>query len=112
MIASQEGNAAAARELLARGADVNARSNDGGMALHLACTDSHAEALRELHERVGVNVNAQSSDGRTPLVKACQESHRAAAALLLDGGADLALLDDDGDVARGSGRGGAARGAQ
>jgi ankyrin repeat protein len=79
------------RELLARGADVNARANDGFAALHSASWKGHAEVVRELLSR-GAAINTQADNGATPLTCACDTGHLAAATLLLNAGADLALL--------------------
>ena len=51
--------------------------------------------MRELLAR-GAPLNAQSDSGRTSLISACDNGHLAAATLLLDAGADLALLDNIG----------------
>ena len=99
IIASSNGHMAVVRELLARGADVNARDNIGGTALHEASSNGHAEAQRELLKRDGVNVNAQDNDGSTPLMDACLDGHLMAATLLIAHGANLALLDINGDSA-------------
>ena len=83
------------RELLARGADVNARSNDSRTALHVASTFGHAEAMRELL-MLRPDINAQDGDGNTPLIDACYVGHLMAATLLIGLGANLALLDNAG----------------
>ena len=95
MNASQQGHLDVVRELLARGADANARSNGGFTALHQASWKGHAEVVRELLAR-GAAVNARANNGRTPLISACGAGHLAAATLLLDAGADLALLTNAG----------------
>jgi len=87
------------RELLARGADVNARNNDGVTALHMASSNGRAEALRELLKRDGVNVNAQDNVGDTPLMDACSYGHLMAATLLIGHVANLALLNNAGRLA-------------
>ena len=51
--------------------------------------------MRELLSR-GAAVDAQETDGRTSLINACDKGHLAAATLLLDAGADLALLTNAG----------------
>ena len=84
------------RELLARGADVNARSINGKTAMLLAGMLNNIEALRELLECSGASVDTQDSGGLTPLMRACAFGHLAAAALLLDRGANVALLDNIG----------------
>ena len=83
------------RELLARGADVNARSNDSRTALHVASTFGHAEAMRELL-MLRPDINAQDGDGNTPLIDACYVGHLMAATLLIGHGANLALINNAG----------------
>jgi ankyrin repeat protein len=64
------------RELLGRGANVNAARTDVGMtSLMWACGNGHLEIVRELLGR-GANVNAaQTDDGMTPLMLACCMGH-------------------------------------
>jgi hypothetical protein len=59
---------------------------------------SFGVSVRELLSR-GAGVNVRDNDGVTPLILACDAGHLAAATLLLDAGADLALLDNVGDSA-------------
>jgi ankyrin repeat protein len=54
--------------------------------------------VRELLSR-GAPLNAQTTNGITPLMQACDKGHLAAATLLLDAGADLALLSNAGHSA-------------
>ena len=72
--------------------------NNGDTALHWASRTGRAEVVRELLSR-GAPLNAQANDGCTPLIRASIKGNLAAATLLLDAGADLALLDNVGDSA-------------
>jgi len=58
----------------------------------------HAEVVRELLLR-GAAVNARADNGATPLICACDKGHLAAATLLLDAGANLALVTNGGHSA-------------
>jgi ankyrin repeat protein len=91
-----QGHAVIVRELLARGADVNARDNHGRSALHAASYNGRAEAMRELLKRHDVDINAQDGVGDTPLIDACAQSHLMAATFLIGAGADLALVNNAG----------------
>lgn len=66
------GNIAYIKMLLAHGATVNAREEDGYTALHLACEVVNLEAAKTLVEH-GANINAKDDDGETPL-KLCMTS--------------------------------------
>ena len=90
MWASYRGHAGIVKALLAAGADVNAASNYGRMALIIACKEGHLEAARVLVAS-GANVNAVNQDGDTPLNCARGRNGRRAnptiEALLLAAGA-------------------------
>ena len=71
--ASHEGKVAVIRELLAHGADIEAREACGDTPLIVSCTHGHAEAAHELLEVGGADVNAINycSDS-TALHQACR----------------------------------------
>jgi len=78
-----EGRNEIAKLLIAKGADVNANTNDGVTPLHFATTKEIAELL--IAE--GANVNAKDERGKTPLDLAIQVKNPKTAALLRKHGA-------------------------
>jgi hypothetical protein len=102
-VAAMDGDAARVKELLRKGANVNASVADGWTPLHLAAAEGHADAAKLLLEH-GADVNARTKDGVTPLHLAAAEGRAGVARLLLEHGADPSIRDDDGrtplDVAR------------
>ena len=80
-------DAAAARELIERGADVRAAQPDGATALHWA---SHRDAvdLADLLLAAGAGVDAANDYGITPLALACENGSARMVRRLLAAGAD------------------------
>lgn len=74
------------RYLIAHGADVNTRTNNGGTALLAAVSNSNVESVEALLEH-GANVNAARNDGDTPLLRATAYGSAPIARLLLKYGA-------------------------
>ena len=78
-----DGDVAAARLALDRGADVSrARLSD---ALLIACQQGHVDVARLLLDR-GAEVDQATEDGVTPLYHACANGHVDVARLLLERG--------------------------
>jgi len=76
------------QDLIKRGADVDAKDNDGDTPLHLATERNFIEIAKLLIER-GADVNAKNSWGETPLHMASYHNRIEIAKLLLDAGADV-----------------------
>ena len=66
IMACQNGHEAIVSLLLEKGADVNAKNNDGWTPLHWASENGH-EAIVSLLLEKGADVNAKDNDGETPL---------------------------------------------
>lgn len=76
------------KELIASGADVNAKAPNMGTPLLYACTVGNAEAARLLIN-AKADVNAAGDTGYTPLMMACQMGNKELAEILLAAGADV-----------------------
>jgi ankyrin repeat protein len=89
--------AAAAEALIAAGADVNARSDNGlaVLPIHSAVAGGHDEVVAVLID-AGADVNATQRHGWTPLHGAAQNGSLASVERLLAAGADPAARNDDG----------------
>ena len=78
--------------LLARGAEVNARSVYGNSAMHqTGNTDIITILLAN-----GADINQRDGNGWTPLMKACRNNQRSVVAFLLSRGANKYIADNQG----------------
>jgi ankyrin repeat protein len=75
------GHEAVVQLLLEKGADVDAKDNDGGTALHKTAGSGHEAVVRLLLEK-GADVDAKSNDGWTALHWAAESGHEAVVQLL------------------------------
>ena len=93
--AVRKGDAQTVGALLANGANVNAKFQDGGTALSYAVRNGHLEVVKVLLER-GAGINTpDSAYGWTPLSQAAAKGHAGIVKLLLEKGAqgaDEALI--------------------
>jgi Ankyrin repeats (3 copies)/Domain of unknown function (DUF3471) len=101
--AARKGDAAAVKEFLDKGVNVNAKTRYGATALSYACDKGHIEVVRLLIER-GADVNSKDTFyGEVPLGWALSHGHVEVVKLLLEKGAagiDRALMSgvEDGNV--------------
>jgi uncharacterized protein len=87
MMACLRGELQFAKELIARGADVN---KPGWTPLHYAATKGHLDVMELLFAN-NAYIDAESPNGTTPLMMAAQYGSTAAVKRLLDEGADPTL---------------------
>ena len=79
--------------LITHGAEVNARSQMGTTALHLAAENGHAEVVKLLIDQ-GAEVKTQDQDGWTALHRAAKNGHSEVVKLLIGQGADIDQKDE------------------
>jgi ankyrin repeat protein len=83
------------KDLLAKGADVNAKDDDGGTPLLIAVTLGNKEIAALLIAN-GADVNAKDPRGTTPLHGAALRGHKEIVKLLIAKGADVNAKSVDG----------------
>lgn len=99
MRASSGDNAETAEALLMRGAQIEARDNDGGWTpLIWAAAFDGVDTVRLLALH-GADVDARDDDGRTALIVAAEEGQIGMVELLLSLGADGSIRDASGKTA-------------
>ena len=86
--ASGGGHMSEVKALIAAGADVNAKDEDGHTPLHRASINGHAGAIKILLA-AGADMNAKSKHGFTPLYAATINGHAGAVELLKAAGANM-----------------------
>ena len=95
--AAADGNIEVVKQLLAAGANVNAKNKWGGTPLHWAARGGHKEIV-ELLIAKGANVNAKNDEDGTPLHLAADRGHTEVVELLITAGADVNAKDDEGET--------------
>ncbi|XP_048250653.1 serine/threonine-protein phosphatase 6 regulatory ankyrin repeat subunit B-like, partial [Haliotis rufescens] len=71
--------------------------DDGDTILHVACLGGHVDKVRYVLLQMDVDINSRGKYGRTPLMEAAEKGHRQVFDLLVRKGADVSLVDDDGN---------------
>lgn len=98
MIASQNGYIGIVQELIANGANVDAKDNDGQTALMKASGCGLLDIVRELITN-GANVNAKRNDGWTSLMLASMNRQGRIVRELIINGAHINARNKDGETA-------------
>jgi ankyrin repeat protein len=96
--ALENGRRAAALELIAQGADVNAAQADGTTPLHWAAYQLDADLVQRLIAQ-GARADTANRYGATPLAEAAKAANAEIVALLLQAGAAVDAANADGETA-------------
>ncbi|XP_037037865.1 putative ankyrin repeat protein RF_0381 [Bradysia coprophila] len=83
------------KDLLEKGANINARDEDGDTALMNASNNGRYETVKFLIEN-GADVNATDTNGKTPLMFASAFDNSRIIKLLVDNGANINATDNSG----------------
>lgn len=96
---SKDGNIGEMRKLLDKGADVNARDEDGKTALHHANFYYRSPLIMFMLLDRGADVNAKDENGWTPLLWASYWGTTNQVEILLENGADVNAKTSEGSTA-------------
>ncbi|XP_048246410.1 ankyrin repeat domain-containing protein 50-like [Haliotis rufescens] len=83
--------------LVSEGADVSLVNVYGDNILHMACRGGHMETVKFVPSLNMVDINSRGWRSRTPVMRATVVGHREVVELLVSEGADVSLVDDDGN---------------
>ena len=93
--AAARGDIKGVEKLLAGGADVNVKSEEGDSPLHMAAAGGHMKLAEFLADR-GADVESKDGKGNTPLLEAVDKGHKDIAELLISRGADVNAKNNNG----------------
>jgi len=74
MQTAEKGMSDVVKALLAKGANVNARNEEGDSALLIACYSPHGDEIVPILLENGADVGVANNEGRTVLMKAARSS--------------------------------------
>ncbi|XP_067685591.1 putative ankyrin repeat protein RF_0381 [Haliotis asinina] len=83
--------------IMHKGGNMSVVDDGGDNVLHVACNSGHVQMVKYIMSLHVVDVNCRGQYGRTPVMVAALGGHRRMVTLLLNEGADLACVDDDGN---------------
>ena len=81
--AAMQGDTEKVQALLAKGADVNAKANNGATALIAAAWGGHSDTVQALLAK-GADVKAKTNGGGTALMMAIKEGHKEIVRILME----------------------------
>ncbi|XP_048250456.1 ankyrin repeat domain-containing protein 50-like [Haliotis rufescens] len=96
MVAAVKGHRQVFDLLVTQGADVSLVGVDRNNILHMACHGGHVGMLKHVLSQKVADINSRGKYGWTPVMKAARKGHRQVFDILVGGGADVSLVDDNG----------------
>ncbi|XP_067649942.1 ankyrin repeat domain-containing protein 50-like [Haliotis asinina] len=83
--------------LVSKGFDVYQVDKFGNNVLHVACIGGDVDIVSYIISLDITDINSRGQFGRTPVMAAAEKGHKIVLDVLVSHGADLYLVDDDGD---------------
>ncbi|XP_046572743.1 putative ankyrin repeat protein RF_0381 [Haliotis rubra] len=83
--------------LVTKGADLSLVDGDRNTILHMACEGGNLDIVKHILTRNTVNINSLGENDWTPAMKAAIKGHKDVFDLIVKEGADLSLVDEEGD---------------
>ncbi|XP_048247739.1 ankyrin repeat domain-containing protein 50-like [Haliotis rufescens] len=83
--------------LVSRGADVSLVDEDGNNTLHFACMREDVKTVKFVLSQNVVDIDGRGCGSRTPVMEAARAGHKEVVELLVSEGADVSLVDVDGN---------------
>ncbi|XP_046563508.1 ankyrin repeat domain-containing protein 50-like [Haliotis rubra] len=97
MMAARKGHREVFDVLVREGADVSLVDDYRDNILHVACIGGHVDMVKYVLSQKVADINSRGQYGRTPVMMAAVKGHREVFDLLVREGADVSLVDDDGN---------------
>lgn len=99
-ISCQQGNTKMVAELLKKNADINMCSAEGKSPLFIACQENQLEVVYLLlNMKEKLDINKCTVDQRSPLFEACLRGNLEMIKVLVENGADINIVDNEGHSA-------------
>ncbi|XP_067652983.1 uncharacterized protein [Haliotis asinina] len=99
MWAAGKGHRDVVKFLVDRGADVSLVNGGGDNVLHFACRGGDLETVKLIMSMNVVDINSRGWNSRTPVLEAARYRHWDVVQFLVGGGADVSLVDSNGNNA-------------
>ncbi|XP_067653868.1 inversin-like [Haliotis asinina] len=97
MQAAWKGHRDVVEFLVGRGADVSLVDSNGNNVLHFACAGGDLETVKLILSMNVVNINSRGWYNKTPVMMALGSGHRDVVEFLVGRGADVSLVDRNGN---------------
>ncbi|XP_067670056.1 serine/threonine-protein phosphatase 6 regulatory ankyrin repeat subunit A-like [Haliotis asinina] len=97
MLAAEFGHSNVFELLVQHGADVRLRDDDGNNILHISCSGDNVTIINLVLVNHMADINSRGHNGRTSLMWAVERGQMGVFNFLVRKGADVTLVDDDGD---------------
>ncbi|XP_067652901.1 ankyrin repeat domain-containing protein 50-like [Haliotis asinina] len=97
MEATRNGHRDVVKFLVDRGANVSLVNEEGDNILHLACAGGDLETVKLILSLKAVDINSRGDLSKTPVMVAAHGGHSDVVEFLVDRGANVSLVDSDGD---------------